>query len=113
MDASLVKLVEHDGAKVGKQRIALQPRGQDAFGSDEEPGLGAEAAFETHVPANLASNRPAALGGDVLGDGAGGHRLGSRTMTGPSGTRAGGTRVVLPAPGGAVTTTARDPFKAS
>ena len=73
VDASLVKLVEHDGAKVGKQRIALQPRGQDAFGSDEEPCIGAEAAFETHVPADLASNRPAALGRDVLGDGAGGH----------------------------------------
>src|SRR5437016_1750202 len=35
-------------------------------------------------------------------------RRGWRRITGPSATSAGGTRVVLPAPGGAVTTTARD-----
>jgi len=35
-------------------------------------------------------------------------RLGCNRMTGPSPTNAGGTRVVLPAPGAAMTTTARD-----
>jgi hypothetical protein len=34
-------------------------------------------------------------------------RRGCSTMTGPSGRSAGGTRVVLPAPGGATTTSAR------
>ena len=36
MDAALVKLVEHDGAEFGEQRIALQARGQNAFGDDQQ-----------------------------------------------------------------------------
>ena len=68
VDAALVKLVEDDGAEVGEQRIALQPRGQDAFGDDEQPRVGAEAALEADLPADLAAERPAALVGDPRGD---------------------------------------------
>ena len=68
VDAALVELVEDDGGEVGEQRIALQPRGQDAFGDDEQPRVGAEAAVETHLPADLAADRPAALLGDARGN---------------------------------------------
>ena len=68
VDAALVKLVEDDGAEVGEQRIALQPRGQDAFGHDEQPRVGGEAALEADLPADLAAERPAAFVGDARGD---------------------------------------------
>ena len=65
---ALVKFVENDGAEVGEQRIVLQPRRQHAFGHDQQPRVGAEAALETDLPADLAAERPAALGGDARGD---------------------------------------------
>ena len=55
-------------AKAGQQRIGLQARGQDAFGDDEQPGRGAEAAVEADLPADLAAERPAALVGDPRRD---------------------------------------------
>ena len=68
VDAALVELVEDDRREIGEQRIGLQPRGQDAFGDDEQAGVGAEAAVEAHLPADLAAERPAALVGDPRGD---------------------------------------------
>ena len=94
--------------ELGQQRIGLQPCGQDAFGDDEQPRLGAEAALEAHLPADLAADRPAALVGDPRAIARAATRRGCSRMTRPSPTSAGGTRVVLPAPGAAVTTTARD-----
>ena len=73
MNAALVKLVEDDGREIGEERIGLQPRGQDALGDDEQPGVGAEPAVEAHLPADLAAERPAALVGDARGDRTGGH----------------------------------------
>jgi hypothetical protein len=61
VDAALVELVDDDRAEARQQRIALEPRGEDAFGRDEEPRLGRVAAIEPHVPADLASDRPALL----------------------------------------------------
>src|SRR5712672_3646359 len=61
VDAALVKLVEDDGGEVRQQRIALQARGEDAFGYDEQPRVGAEAALESDLPADLAAERPALL----------------------------------------------------
>ena len=68
-----MKFVEDDGGEIGQQRIRLQPRGQDAFGDDEQAGVGAEAPLETHLPADFAAERPAALVGDARRDRACGH----------------------------------------
>jgi len=68
VDAALVELVEHDRTELGGERIALQPRRQHAFGDDEEPRLAREAALEADLPADLAAERPAALGGNPRGD---------------------------------------------
>ena len=37
MNASLVELVQDDGGKIGKQRVLLEARRQNAFGDDEQP----------------------------------------------------------------------------
>ena len=68
MNAALVKLVEHDCAKVREEGIALHPRGQDAFGDDEQPRIVRETVIETDLPADLTAERPAALGRDPGGD---------------------------------------------
>ena len=59
--------------EIGEQRIGLQARGQDAFGDDEQPRVGAEPAIEAHLPADLAAEGPAALVGDARGDRPRGH----------------------------------------
>ena len=71
--APLVELVEHDRPEVGEQRVRLQARRQDPLGDDEEPRLVREAPLEAHLPADLASERPRALGGNARRDGARGH----------------------------------------
>ncbi len=75
--------------------------------------VGREAPLEADVPADLAAERPAALLGDARGHGAHGHaaRLQHEHAAGP--TSAGGTRVVLPAPGAATSTAARRDASAS
>ena len=108
VNASLVELVEDDGGEVGEQRIALQPRGQDAFGDDQQPGVGAEAAVETHLPADLAANRPAAFFGDARGNRPRGDAARLQQDERTVGRERGRNRVVLPAPGAAVTIAARD-----
>ncbi len=70
VNAALVELVQHDGGEVGEQRIPLQPRGQDPFGDDEQPGVRGEAAFEPDLPSDLAANGPSLLLGDARRDGA-------------------------------------------
>ena len=65
MHAALVELVEDDRGDIGQQRVLLQARGQDAFGREEHACLAAEARFEAHVPAHLATERPALLLGDA------------------------------------------------
>ena len=73
MYAALVKFVEDDGREIRQQRIVLQARGQDAFGHDEQPRVGAEAAFEADLPADLAAERPALLVRDPRGNRTRGH----------------------------------------
>jgi hypothetical protein len=73
MHAALVKFVEDDGRELRQQRIVLQARGQDAFGHDEQPRVGAEAAFEADLPADLAAERPALLMRDPRGNRTRGH----------------------------------------
>ena len=61
---ALVELVQDDGLEAGEQRIALQARGEDALGRDQQAGARREAALETHLPAHLLTERPALLLGD-------------------------------------------------
>ena len=107
MDAALVELVEHDVRKSADERILLQPRRQDAFGRHEQARVLCESRLEPDVPADLAADRPAALVGDPRAIERAATRRGCSSSTRPRRTSAGGTRVVLPAPGAAVTTTAR------
>src|SRR5260221_327213 len=67
VDAAFVNLVEDDGAEIRQQRIGLQPRGQDAFGDDEQARRRAEVAVEPHLPADFAAESPAALRGNASG----------------------------------------------
>ena len=60
---ALVELVEDDRRHVRDQRILLQARRQDAFGCKQHLCVGAVAWFETHVPADLAPQRPSLLVG--------------------------------------------------
>ena len=109
MHAALVELVEDDRSEIREQRILLQARRQHALGRDEQTRRGAEPALEADLPADLAADRPAALVGDARGDRARGDapRL-QQNERSRRRASAGGTRVVLPAPGAAVTTTARE-----
>ena len=71
MDTSFVKFVEDDGAKSRQERILLKARRENAFGSDQQAGVGGKAMLESNLPANFPSDRPAALGGNALSDRAG------------------------------------------
>jgi hypothetical protein len=71
MDASFMKFVEDDGAKSRQERILLKPRREDAFGSDQQAGVGGKATLESNLPANFPSDRPTALGGNAMSDRAG------------------------------------------
>ena len=108
MNASLVEFVEDDGREIGKQRILLQARRQNAFSDDEQARVAGEALFESDLPADFAADRPALVPRAIRRATArAARRRGCRRMTGPASTSAGGMRVVLPAPGDADSTTAR------
>ena len=106
--AALVELVEDDGAKTPKQWILLQPCRQDALGGEQHPGRRTEpGSNRTCHPTSLPIVQPRSAAMRVARLRAA-TRRGWSTITGPSTASAGGRRVVLPAPGAAVTTTARD-----
>ncbi len=69
VNAALVELVDDDGPERGEQGILLQPGGEDAFGRDQQPGLGGEPPVETDVPPHLSAHGPALLDGDASCDG--------------------------------------------
>ncbi len=73
MNAALVELIDDDRGDVAQQRIALQVRGQDAFGDDEQARVRGELPLEADVPADLAADGPAALVGDASCHRARGH----------------------------------------
>ncbi len=114
VDAAFVEFVEHYRRDVREQRILLQARGEDAFGHDDQRRPGGEPFLEADVPAHLAAERPAAFLGDARrhrahGDAA---RL-QHEHAAVLHERAGGTRVVLLAPGVATSTAARRAARAS
>ena len=96
-----------DRRDVAQQRILLQVGGEDAFGDDEQPRAPVNRRSKrmcqpisrpTVQPRSSAIRRAIARAAT---------RLGCRSRTRPRSTSAGGTRVVLPAPGAATSTAAR------
>jgi hypothetical protein len=71
-----MELVEHDGAKSREQRILLEARRQHPLGGHQQVRARAESPFESNLPADLGADRPAALVGDTLRDGARRHAPG-------------------------------------
>ena len=65
VDASLMKLIEYDDAKVGEQRIGLQSRREDPFRCHEELRSSGEAALESNLPSDLAADGPSAFNRDA------------------------------------------------
>ena len=94
--------------KSDEERILLQPRGQDAFGGHEQPRVARETAARSGRASRLrgrASSPARRRSACAIARAA--TRRGCSTITGPSAASAGGTRVVLPAPGAAERTSAR------
>ena len=73
VDAALVKLVDDDRPEIREQRILLKARRENAFRCGEQARFRSEPPLKPDVPADLASNRPAALLGNAPDDGAGGY----------------------------------------
>jgi hypothetical protein len=69
MNAALVELIEHDGAKLRKERILLEAGCQHALGRHQQSCSGTEPPLEPDLPADLFTNGPPALVGDALRDG--------------------------------------------
>ncbi len=85
VDAALVELVDDDGRERRQQRVALHSRGENAFGDDEQTRVGAEAPLEADLPADLAAERPPALGGNPRGNRARRHAPGLKQDDGTVG----------------------------
>ncbi len=102
-ESALVKLVEDHGADAREEWVALEPAEQDALGREDNARVGPEEPLEADPPADLHSQMPPALGGDAAGRRARRHAPGLENEDAPRRRRGdrGGTRVVLPAPGGA------------
>ena len=107
VDAPLVELVQDDRRHVTEQRVVVEVGRQHALGDQAHARLGPEAAVEADVPADLAAGRPALLLGDAPRDAARRQPTGLQHDDGTTVGDGRGTRVVLPAPGAATTTTAR------
>ena len=73
MKASLMEFVEDDCGEIGKQRILLQARRQNALSDDQEPRVSSEALFESDLPADFAAERPLALFSNTPGNGTRSH----------------------------------------
>ena len=114
VQAALVELVQHDAADAFEERVVEQLPREDALGHDVQARLGGDLSLEADLVADLAAELPAVLLGDALRRGRAATRRGwSSTRFGCSVdsrfcfTIAGGTRVVLPAPGSATSTSDR------
>ena len=105
--AALVKLIDDDRRDVAEERVLLQVGGEDAFGDDQQLRVVVNwrskrmchpISRPTVQPRSAAMRRAIARAAT---------RLGCKSRTRPRSTSAGGTRVVLPAPGAATSTAAR------
>ncbi len=112
VQAPLVELVEHHGADAFEERVVDELAVEDALGDDLDPRLRPDPLFKADLVADPAADCPAVLLGDPARRGPGGDPPGlqagrARGVRPPSSrpwTSATGTRVVLPAPGGATRT---------
>ena len=114
VEAPLVELVEHDRAEAAR---AAGPTAAAASGPPRSPPAGAcrcpkRRSKRTCQPTSPPSVQPCSSAIRRAIERAATRRGWSR-KTGPSATSAGGTRVVLPEPGGATSTAARAPARAS
>ncbi len=104
-----MELVEHHGADAAELGIAHQPPRQDALGDEADPRARAADVLEAHLVADGLAGRLAELFGDALRGHARGEaaRLEDQDLAvigEPAIEERAGTRVVLPAPGGASST---------
>ena len=109
-DVALVELVEHDGADAGQPRRGQQPPDEQALGHEAEPRVRSARLVEAHRVADRLADALAQLARDAGRGQPGGQppRLEHPDLAGApaASSSARGTRVVLPAPGGASTTAA-------
>ena len=108
VDAALVELVEHHRGDVRQQRVLLQLGGQHALGDDEQARVGGRSGARSAraIPTSRPSVQPCSSAmRRAMARAA--TRRGCSTNTRPASISAGGTRVVLPAPGAAISTAAR------
>ena len=112
MQAAFVKLIEDQQADEFERGIVLQPARQDAFGDDFDPRGVADARFQTRaVTDRWPTLSPSDSAMRVATARAASRRGSSMTMrclpSHGASSNANGTRVDLPAPGGACSTTLR------
>ena len=108
VDAPLVKFVDDDRRDIAQQRIVLKVGGEDALGDDEEARVAGELPLEADVPADFAADASSRVRRRCAAPSrARPPAAAASSSTRPRSTSAGGTRVVFPAPGAAVSTAAR------
>ena len=98
-----MEFVEDDGGDAAEGGVGEQPAGEDAFGDEAEAGARAGDVLEADLVADCLAEGSLSSSATRRAARRAARRRGSRTTISP-GTRsrsAGGTRVVLPAPGGA------------
>ncbi len=108
-EVALVDLVEDHRGDAGQLGIVLQPAGQHALGEHLDPRRRADPALVARLVADELADAPAGRSAIRRAAARVANRRGSRTTIRPSrrhaaSSRASGTIVVLPAPGGALTT---------
>lgn len=109
VEAALMEFVEDQQAHAIECRIILQAAGEDAFGDHFDTGVGADLAVQADTVANgLPDLLPSSLANRSAAARAASRRGSSIRMVCPASqvsfNSANGTRVVLPAPGGASST---------
>jgi hypothetical protein len=113
---AFVELVEDDDADVAELRVGVELAGEQSFGDEAQAGRGRGGGLEADLIADAAADRVSAT---RWADMRAAMRRGWRTRTSrsspasPASSRARGIRVVLPAPGGASTTSERPARRAA
>jgi len=109
VETALVKLIEENGTDTFQEGIILEEAEQDAGRNGEDASARAPAAVEANLVADLVSQLPLSFCSHAPRCGPGGEAAGlqqddTTAACQTASSRAGGTRVVLPAPVGARST---------